>query len=102
MLLKLGKGCPQYLNQKYRHNTRAYGIHETHVVIDEGLATSTAVQVQLLSVVVIVVVCRIVQELLLDAGPWGSRVTTAEWDTIHQEAAIHIAPHTTTKQTNQC
>lgn len=83
MLLKCGKGCPQYLNHEHRHNTRAYGIHETHVVTDESLATTTAVQVQLLCVVVVVVVRCIVQDLLLDAGAWRSRVTTAEWDTIH-------------------
>lgn len=83
MLVKLGEGCPQYLNQEYRHNSRAYGIHEAHVVTDEGLAAATAVQVQVLTVVVVVVVRCIVQDLLLDAGTRGSRVTTAEWDTIH-------------------
>lgn len=106
MLVKLGKACrPQYLHHKHRHNTWANGVHETHVVTDEGLAAATAVQVQLLRVVVVVVVRRVVQELLLDAGPRGSRVTAAERDTIHQEAAIHIAPHTTTSQKtkqNQC
>lgn len=91
-------GCPQYLNQEYGQDTRANGIHKTHVVTEKGLAAATAMQVQFLDVVLVVVVGRIVKDTLLDAGPWGGWVTTAEWNTIHQVAAIHIAPHATTSR----
>ena len=41
---------------------------------------------------VIAVVGSVVGHLILDAGSGGAWVTAAEWDSIHQILAVHVAP----------
>lgn len=51
-----------------RHST--HGVHEVAVVAQQGSPAASHPQVELLRLVVIAVVCRVVGELVLDAGPW--------------------------------
>lgn len=62
------------------------------VVLQQGLATPFHPQVQLLSLVLVVVVGRVVSDLLLDAGPRGVQVTAAERNSIHQVLPLNVTP----------
>lgn len=50
-----------------RHST--YGIHEVAVIAQQGSPAATQPQIELFRLVVVAVVCRVVGELVLDAGP---------------------------------
>lgn len=69
------------------------GGHHASVVGQQGLAAAAPPHVQLLGVVVVAVVGGVVGHLDLDAGTGGAGVTAAEWDTVHQVLAVHVAPN---------
>lgn len=84
-----------YLQQEDRQHPGPDGVHQAHVVVDQGLAAAAVVQVELLGLVLIIVVGGVVGQFVLDAGPRGAGVATAEWDPVHQIAPIYIAPDAT-------
>lgn len=84
-----------YLQGDDRQYPGADGVHEAHVVVDQRLSAATVVQVQLLTLVLIVVVGSVVSQAVLETGPRGAGVTAAEGDSIHQVTTVHVATHTT-------
>lgn len=80
-----------YLKEPDKERDGTHGVHEATVVAQQGCPAAAHPQVELLSLVVIAVVCRVVGELVLDAGPWRAGVAAAEGDAIHQIPPVHIA-----------
>ena len=84
-------GPGAYLEEPDEERDCAHGVHEAAVVAQQGGPAASHPQVELLRLVVIAVVCRVVGELVLDAGPRRVGVAAAEGDTIHQVPPVHVA-----------
>lgn len=81
----------QYLDGKDRQHSSSDGVHQTHVIVDQGLSAASDIDVELLCLVVIVIMSGIVGDLMLNAWSWRAGVTATKWDTVDQVTAIHIA-----------
>lgn len=96
--------CPQlaqaYLEEPDEEREGAHGVHQAAVVAQQGGPAAMHPQVELLRLVVVAVVCRVVGELVLDAGPWRAGVAAAEGDAIHQVPPIHVALDATGGETD--
>lgn len=84
-----------YLKDKDSQHDGTNAVHQAHVVANQSLPAATDEDVEVLSLVLIVVVGSVVGEFVLDAGSRGTWVTAAEGNTIHQVTAIHITLDTT-------
>lgn len=80
-----------YLQEEDWKHCSSDGVHQAHVVVDQGLSAASHIDVEFLSLVIIIVVSWVVGEMILDARPWGAGVAAAKWDPIHQVSAINVA-----------
>ena len=87
-----------YLQDDSGDDERSDAGHHTAEVGEEGLAAAPGPDVELLNAVVIVVVGGVIGQVMLDAGPRGPGVTTAERDAVHQVLPLHITENTTARQ----
>lgn len=87
-----------YLQEHGYDDEHSNAGHDAAVVGENCLKAAPVPDVQLLSAVVIVVVGRVICHVMLDAGPWGARVTAAEGDAVHQVLSLHITEYTTAGQ----
>lgn len=81
------------LQHRDKHHQDTDGGHHASIVGQQGLTAAAPPHVELLRVVVVAVVGGVVGHLVLNAGPGGAGVTAAEWDSIHQILAVHVAPN---------
>lgn len=88
----------QYLKQPDEEHSEANGLHDTGVVVQQGLAAASPPQVQLLALSVVVKVGRAVADLLLDAGPRGEGAAAAEGNAVYQVLPLHITPQTAARE----
>lgn len=79
----------------------ADGLHDVGVVIQQGVSAALLVQVQFLSLVVVVVVCRAVGEVVLDAGSRRVQVTAAKGHSVQEVLPFHVASLTTNRKRKQ-
>lgn len=79
----------------------ADGLHDVGVVIQQRTSAALLVQVQFLGVIVVVVVCRVVGDLVLDARPRGVQVTAAEGHAVQEILPLHVASLSTNRKRKQ-
>lgn len=87
-----------HLKQPGDEHGEADGLHDVRVVLQQRLAAAFHPQVQLLRLVLVVEVCGVVGDPLLDAGPRGVGVAAAEGDPVRQVLALHVAPQSAGRQ----
>lgn len=80
-----------YLNHKDRQNCSSNGVHQTHVIVDQGFSATTNEEVEFFGLMLVVVVGRVVGDFVLDTGSGRTRVTATEGHAVNQVTAIHIA-----------
>ncbi len=93
-----GLWADPYLQDDGSDDERSNAVHHAAEVGEEGLSAAPGPDVKLLNAVVIVVVGGVIGQVMLDAGPRRTRVTAAEWDTVHQVLPLHVTEDTTAGQ----
>lgn len=93
-------GPGAYFKEPDEERDSTHGVHEAAVVAQQGSPAASHPQIELLRLVVVAVVCRVVGELVLDAGPRRAGIAAAEGDAVHQVPPIHVTLDATAGETD--